>query len=74
MKRAPLPELTGDETVFEVPVNDVDMARLMAVCEAHKIDPRMFLASIVHDVLEDDEFAHGDGFDGPDPLVRKHLN
>ena len=73
MKR-PIPDLTGDETVFEVPVNDEDMPRLMALAESSKIDPRMLLASIIYDVLQDDALAHGDGLDGPDPFDPKHLN
>ncbi len=73
MKRS-IPDLIGDETVFEVPVNDEDMARLMALAESSKVDPRMLLASIIHDVLVDDEIMHGDGLDGPDPLAHKHLN
>lgn len=72
--RRPIPDLTGDETIFEVPVNDEDMARLMALAESSKVDPRMLLASIIHDVLVDDEIMHGDGLDGPDPHAHKHLN
>jgi hypothetical protein len=72
MKRTPLSE-DEDYTVFEVPLDDVSVARLMAIAENHKMDPRMFLALICRDVLEDDELAHGDTID-IDPKAGKYAH
>lgn len=68
-------QLQDDEeyTVFEVPLDDVSVARLMRLAEAHKLDPRIFLASIVRDVLEDDELAHGDVIE-IDPAAGKYTH
>lgn len=73
MKRS-IPDLTGDETIFEVPLDDVAVARLMTLSETTKVEPRLLLASLLRDILEDDAIENGDGLDGPDPLAHKHLH
>ena len=43
---------------FRVPVDDATVARLMTVADEAHSDPATIIASILHDVLKDDEDAH----------------
>jgi predicted transcriptional regulator len=47
-----------DDTAFRVVLDDQTVARLIEVAEACHADPATIIASLVHDVLEDDALAH----------------
>jgi len=54
---------------FRVPVDEATVARLMTVADETHNDPAMIIASILHDVLKDDEDAHLMAApDRPEPL------
>lgn len=48
-----------DETRFEIGLDHETVRRLMEVADLSHAEPRVILASIIHDVLHDDELAHG---------------
>lgn len=48
----------GPLTEFSVLLDDQTVARLMRLSEMCHTPPRVVLASIIHDVLKDDEDAH----------------
>lgn len=52
--------------LFNVAIPDEDVARLLKVSEEAGAPPAVIIASIVHDVLEDDAFAHIEA-DMPEP-------
>lgn len=59
-----------ERTVFEVALDDATVARLMEVADLSHAPPALLIASIVHDVLADDEAAH----QLVDPAAQPHLN
>lgn len=60
-----------DQTVFLLALDDKTVARLMEICDLAKSPPAMVIASILHDVLEDDAQAHD--LETPD-IVRRCAN
>lgn len=59
------------ETVFDgVALDDVTVGRLMALCEHAKVPPKIIIAAIVRDVLEDDANEH----DEPTDVARPDAN
>ena len=51
-------EEEGGVVFFRVPVDDATVARLMTVADETHNDPATIIASILHDVLKDDEDAY----------------
>lgn len=51
-----------DQTVFPVALDDKTVARLMEICDEAKAPPAAVIASILHDVLEDDAFENDPDF------------
>lgn len=47
-----------DQTVIPVAFDDKTLARLLEICDEGKIHPSVLVASLIHDVLEDDAMAH----------------
>ena len=45
-------------TIFHASLDDATVARLLEVCDEAGLAPAEVIASIVHDVLLDDELAH----------------
>lgn len=56
-----------DQTIFPVALDDKTVARLMEICDEAKAAPAMVIASILHDVLEDDATEH----DPEEPTYRR---
>ena len=46
-------------TTFCVPLDDATVARLIELSDICHMPPTLLIASIIHDVLKDDEDAHG---------------
>lgn len=51
-------EEEGGYVFFRVPIDDATVVRLMTVADETHNDPATIIASIVRDVLKDDEDAH----------------
>lgn len=56
-----------DLVEFRIRLDDLTVARLMEVADNAHADPRVVVAAIIRDVLEDDARANYDGPFGPTP-------
>lgn len=73
-KKFPMPithTIENGEVVFRVALDDVTIARLMRLADECHAPPAVVIASIVHDVLLDDEAAH---CTFPEPITASGLH
>lgn len=57
----PFDQDDDDVVYFRIPLGTETVARLMEVADISHADPVRVAASLLHDVLKDDEAAHLDG-------------